>query len=393
MSFIRLALCVVGVYSMFLLWAIAQERLSAPFKSIDGTSSHKFKSALFMGTCQSALSSISALIYILCRRKSTDTLLQSLGLQHVEPVSNGVAISNGKHHRHPEHPPKPSTRYSHKALLLSYLQCSVFITSAAPFGFAALSYMSYPAMVLGKSCKLVPVMIMNVLLYRRKFAPHKYLVVFMVTLGITIFMGFGNDKKGKSRASGNNGQTQTPYANIIGISYLLINLALDGAINSTQDEVFTRHKVTGQQMMFWINLFCTILTSILSILPLPYIPVIHPSTDGQSELWGALTFIQNHPSIIVPLAQFALTGALGQLFIFETLQHFGSLTLVTITLTRKLFTMVLSVVVYNHTLTTGQWLGAAVVFAGISVEAFVKRKDVHAKRVIQEKEKAKIKSL
>lgn len=376
---------------MFLLWAIAQERLSAPFKSIDG-SSHKFKSALFLGTCQSALSSISALVYILFRRKSTDTLAQSLGLQHLEPVSNGVAIPNGKHHRHHAHPPKPSTRYSHKALLLRYLQCSVFITSAAPFGFAALSYISYPAMVLGKSCKLVPVMIMNVLLYRRKFAPHKYLVVFMVTAGITIFMAFGNDKKGKSHASG-NGQTQTPYANIIGISYLLINLALDGAINSTQDEIFTRHKITGQQMMFWINLFCTVLTSILSILPLPYIPVIHPSTDGQSELWGALTFIQNHPSIIVPLAQFALTGALGQLFIFETLQHFGSLTLVTITLTRKLFTMVLSVIVYNHTLTTGQWLGAAVVFAGISVEAFVKRKDVHAKRVIQEKEKAKIKSL
>jgi len=93
------------------------------------------------------------------------------------------------------------------------------------------------------------------------------------------------------------------------------------------------------------------------------------------------------------LAQFAFTGALGQLFIFETLQHFGSLTLVTITLTRKLFTMLLSVVVYNHKLTTGQWFGAGVVFAGISVEAFVKRKDVHAKRVVQEKEKAKLKSL
>ena len=78
-------------------------------------------------------------------------------------------------------------------------------------------------------------------------------------------------------------------------------------------------------------------------------------------------------------------------------------------MTRKLFTMLLSVIVYNHKLTKGQWLGAAVVFAGISVEAIVKRKgivyycftldlsknytDVHAKRVIQEKEKAKIKSL
>ena len=36
--------------------------------------------------------------------------------------------------------------------------------------------------------------------------------------------------------------------------------------------------------------------------------------------------------------------------------------------------MLLSVVVYNHTLAPGQWLGAAVVFAGISVEAWVKRK-------------------
>lgn len=46
----------------------------------------------------------------------------------------------------------------------------------------------------------------------------------------------------------------------------------------------------------------------------------------------------------------------------------------TITLTRKLFTMLLSVIVYKHKLTPGQWSGAAVVFAGISVEAWVKRK-------------------
>jgi len=181
-------------------------------------------------------------------------------------------------------------------------------------------------MVLGKSCKLVPVMIMNVLLYRRRFAPHKYLVVFMVTTGITLFMYFGGEAKKGKRIVINEGQT--PYANLIGITYLLINLALDGAINSTQDEIFSRYKVSGQQMMFWINLFCTLITSILSVLPLPYIPVIHPSSDGKSELMGALTFIRNHPSIIMPLAQFAFTGALGQLFIFETLQHFGSLTLV-----------------------------------------------------------------
>ncbi|KAH8104498.1 UDP-galactose transporter, partial [Cristinia sonorae] len=395
----RLGLCVTGVYAMFLLWAIAQERLSVPFQHIDGTSTDKFRSPLFMGTCQSALSALSALLYITFRRKAGQTVSQVLGIhtsppEAQKPMSNGAANGNGKAytngHAH-HHSQKPSTRFNTRSLLLRYLQCAVFITSAAPFGFAALSYITYPAMVLGKSCKLVPVMLMNVLLYRRKFAPHKYLVVAMVTAGITMFMGFGEEKPSKSHGKNGNGELSM-YTQFIGIGYLLINLAIDGATNSTQDEIFARYKVSGQQMMFWINLFCTILTSVISVLPLPYIPVLHPSATG-TELNNALEFIRTHPSVRIPLLQFSLTGALGQLFIFETLQHFGSLTLVTITLTRKLFTMLLSVIVYNHKLTPGQWSGAAVVFAGISVEAWVKRKDVHAKRVVQEKEKAKIKAL
>ena len=39
-----------------------------------------------------------------------------------------------------------------------------------------------------------------------------------------------------------------------------------------------------------------------------------------------------------------------------------------------MFTMILSVVVYNHKLSFGQWAGAGVVFTGISVEAWVKRR-------------------
>ena len=119
------------------------------------------------------------------------------------------------------------------------------------------------------------------------------------------------------------------------------------------------------------------------------------STTGHDSSGVTSLSIASTPSVVVPLAQFALTGALGQLFIFETLQHFGSLTLVyvlvcfcfvaeevlgltglasTITLTRKLFTMLISGVLYNHKLTKGQWLGVAVVFSGISVEAWEKRR-------------------
>jgi UDP-galactose transporter B1 len=372
--------------------------VSVPFKHIGTPTEDKFKSPLFLGTCQSFLSSISALIYLLVRARKGTTWNQLLGLEPSTPIPSKPVSSEGSAPASEKplvaNAPAPHQPIDTRSLLLRYLQCAVFITTAAPFGFAALSYISYPTMVLGKSCKLVPVMIMNVLLYRRRFAPHKYLVVAMVTTGITAFMAFGDEQPGKSKKRGGVSGHPSLYANLVGTTYLIINLAIDGATNSTQDEIFTRYKVSGQQMMLWINLFSTLLTTVISVLPLPYIPVIHPSPGGHSELAGALNFVRAHPSVITPLWQFALTGALGQIFIFETLQHFGSLTLVyvscvyatinsfthvilscsTITLTRKLFTMVLSVVIYNHTLTLGQWFGTAVVFAGISVEAWVKRR-------------------
>jgi UDP-galactose transporter B1 len=274
---------------------------------------------------------MSALAYLLFRRKHGQTLSELLGLSpsivRTATKANGVAngAPNGHNKSNGHKSPSPN-HSSSKSLLLRYIQCSFFITFAAPFGFAALSHISYPAMVLAKSCKLVPVMVMNVLLYRRAFAQHKYVVVALVTVGITMFMGFGGEdaKKHGVKSQGN----QTLWHTFIGMTYLLINLILDGATNSTQDEIFARYKVSGQQMMFWINLLCTLLTSLISMLPLPYIPVLHPSTGGQTELKSALVFLRSHPTIIYPLVQFALTGALGQLFIFETLQHFGSLTLV-----------------------------------------------------------------
>ena len=325
----------VSIYHKMIVHQLKMALVSVPFQHVDGQSTHKFKSALFLGTCQSFLSSLSALAYILIRRKPGSSLASLLGLDSIsmpntnsspdvksnERSSTQVSINNNSHSAKVTSRTPSSTP---KALLLRYLQVSTFITLAAPFGFAALSYITYPTMVLGKSCKLVPVMLMNFVMYRRRFAPHKYLVVAMVTAGISVFMAFGSEKPSKATSNGEQGSS----SQLIGIFYLLVNLILDGAVNSTQDEVFVRYKVSGQQMMLWINLFCTLLSIALGTLPLPHIPVLHPSSSAQSEFANAIMFIRSHPSVIMPLVQFSLTGALGQLFIFETLQHFGSLTLV-----------------------------------------------------------------
>jgi UDP-galactose transporter B1 len=144
-------------------------------------------------------------------------------------------------------------------------------------------------------------------------------------------------------------------------------------------------------MMLFMSLVTQILYLPAMFLPLPTHPlsllahlppplssqIAHPPiTYSPPAFFTSITFLFTHPTAISPLIAYAILGGLGQLFIFETIQHFGSLTLVMVTVTRKLFTMLLSVFVFKHVLGWGQWLGIGVVFAGIGVEAGMKRRDV-----------------
>ena len=170
---------------------------------------------------------------------------------------------------------------------------------------------------------------------------------------------------------------------------------MDGLTNSTQDQIFSSYPAyTGQQMMFTMALLQQMILLPAICIPLPTHPTSllnhfspfaphiqsgvppRPLQLSPPAALESFTFLLDHPEALFPLLTYALLGGLGQLFIFETIQHFGSLTLVMVTVTRKLFTMLLSVVVFKHVLTPGQWLGVAVVFGGIGVEAGIKRRDV-----------------
>jgi UDP-galactose transporter B1 len=110
-----------------------------------------------------------------------------------------------------------------------------------------------------------------------------------------------------------------------------------------------------------------------AVLPIP----IPPSTE--TELASAISFLSRHPEALKNVLGFAACGAVGQVFIFYTLSKFSSLLLVTVTVTRKMLTMLLSVFWFGHSLTHGQWLGIALVFGGIGAEAVVQKQEKQAK--------------
>lgn len=337
MTLAALLICTGSIYTSFLLWALLQERLTTtpydlPISILHPTSASRheyFKSPLVLNALQAILCTIVATFYLIVQsRTSKGSLLSKLGLDTLtvdgsKRAQKGVTskeAANG----HLKTTKGKESKAIVSPLLLRYVQIAASQSISSLLALHSLSYgISYPTLTLAKSCKLVPVLFANVIIYRRKFAPYKYVVVLLVTLGISTFMLFGESKKGKSNQK----------SSMIGLLLLLGNQALDGMTNSTQDEVFSKYALSGPKMMLVMNAISALLMVSSLVLPMPSIlsGAGSKSSGGQGELQLALEFIHRHPEVLRDLLGYAAAGAIGQIAIFETLERFGSLTLVAIT--------------------------------------------------------------
>ena len=326
-SIFSLVFCIFGIYASFLTWAVLQERISTtPY----GPDNRIFRSSLVINTVQSFLATIVGYVYLSYKRSMPGSA------KFAYPV------------------------FTDKKCLGQYMVVAVCQSLASPFAYASLRYVDYLTLLLAKSCKLLPVMALHLTVYRRKYPLYKYLVVLAITVGVCLFSVCHPSTAAKS-AKHASLSVESSYSTMLGFLFLGINLFLDGFYNTTQDHMFhTNRKMSGPHMMCGLNAISTALT--VAVL----------ATPVTRQLPEAIDFITDHPRVMVDILLFGICGALGQVFIFHTLEKYGSIILVTVTVTRKMFSMLLSVVWFNHSLQFGQWLGVMLVFAGIAAEAALK---------------------
>ncbi|ANB12521.1 Hut1p [Sugiyamaella lignohabitans] len=324
-SIVSMIICVLGIYASFLTWAVLQERISTTPYGADG---RVFKASLVINTVQSVLAAVVGFIYLEFKKKGDDAKY------------NASIFPNSK-------------------TVQQYLLVAVCQSLASPFAYASLSYVDYLTLLLAKSCKLLPVMTLHLTIYRRRYPLYKYMIVLAITAGVCMFSVFHSSTKAKSASSAASSASSS--SSLFGFLLLGINLFLDGFYNTTQDHMFhTNKSITGPHMMCGLNAISGALTALV---------LISPFTNQLSE---AIDFISLHPRILYDILLFGICGALGQVFIFHTLEKYGSIILVTVTVTRKMFSMLLSVIWFNHKLQLGQWAGVFLVFAGIGFEAWLK---------------------
>ena len=140
-----------------------------------------------------------------------------------------------------------------------------------------------------------------------------------------------------------------------------LNLLLDGFTNATQDKIMKTHPDTSSfELMYNMNVCGT-------IVHLAWL-LLSPLCFDLSELQDALVFLSTYPEVRWDILLFCLTAATGQCFIFYIIATYDSIVLVTIAILRKMFSLLMSVVLFGHDIHVWQGVGAVAVFVGLAVK-------------------------
>jgi solute carrier family 35 (UDP-galactose transporter), member B1 len=233
-------------------------------------------------------------------------------------------------------------------------------TLASPLGYAALKYISFPLVVLLKSCKPVPVILVGAIFFNRRYTWYKILGVLLLSSGIALFSSSksGSVKATSSHASAGSSES---FHLILGIVLVLLNLMLDGYTNNIQDEIFSAHKATSIELMKNVNIWTFIYIAL-------YLAGGYAVSGPQSELHGAYHAFTSCAEVRWDIFVFCCCAAVGQVLIFRVMKEFGSLAWITISITRKLFTILVSVIMFGHSVKPIQWMGVGCVFLGMTLE-------------------------
>uniref|UniRef100_A0A0X3PCI3 Solute carrier family 35 member B1 n=2 Tax=Schistocephalus solidus TaxID=70667 RepID=A0A0X3PCI3_SCHSO len=221
----------------------------------------------------------------------------------------------------------------------SYALCGLSYIGAMFSSNASLRFVSYPTQVIGKSIKPIPVMLLSVLWAKQRYPLKKYIFVGLITTGVVMFMY----KEGTSVQS----KTNFGWGELL----LLVSLGLDGLTGGMQEDFRSRGHVGPYTMMRNLNLWSLVYLGLVILLT--------------GEVMPFVAFVRRFPNVASNILLFGIVSAIGQMFIYTTIVHFGPLMCSIITTTRKFFTVLASVVIFGHALSRLQMLGAALVFTGL----------------------------
>lgn len=222
----------------------------------------------------------------------------------------------------------------------TYVKLSAVLMGSHGLTKGSLAFLNYPAQLMFKSTKVLPVMIMGAFIpgLRRKYPFHEYISAVLLIVGLILFTLA-------------DAQT-SPNFSSIGVLMISGALVMDSFLGNLQEAIFTMNPETTQMEM----LFCSTVVG----FPFLLVPMILTG-----ELFKAWNSCLQHPYVYGVLVFEAMATFVGQVSVLSLIAMFGAATTAMITTARKAVTLLLSYMIFTKPLTEQHGTGLLLIAMGI----------------------------
>jgi solute carrier family 35 (UDP-galactose transporter), member B1 len=204
--------------------------------------------------------------------------------------------------------------------------------------------LSFPIVILAKSAKIVPVMLGQLLLGESSYGWRDFLFAALIVGGTVLLSSGGEDNTG----------TSSTFA---GLLMIVLSLFMDGITAGLQKR-HQKNAASNPPMAYDFLLFTS-----LSMIVIATIICM-----ALGEFKEGPQFLNANPEAGILVLQCCLCSAVGQSFIYYIIACFDPLTCSTITTTRKLLSVMLSICFKGHNLNAKGMAGLGLALAGLVVE-------------------------
>lgn len=231
----------------------------------------------------------------------------------------------------------------------TYVKLSAVLMGSSGLTKGSLAWLNYPAQIMFKSTKVLPVMIMGAFIpgLRRKYPPHEYVSAVLLVVGLILFT--------LADAS------TSPNFSVLGVVMVSGALVLDSLMGNLQEAIFTTNPETTQMEM----LFCS------TVVGLPFLV---PPMVLTGELFTAWNSCSQHPYVYAVLVFEAMATFVGQVSVLSLIAIFGAATTAMITTARKAVTLLLSYMIFTKPLTEQHGTGLLLIGMGIILKLLPENK-------------------
>ncbi|KAL1543481.1 enolase-phosphatase E1 [Salvia divinorum] len=231
----------------------------------------------------------------------------------------------------------------------SYVKLSAVLMGSNGLTKGSLAFLNYPAQIMFKSTKVLPVMVMGAFIpgLRRKYPPHEYISAVLLVVGLILFTLA-------------DAQT-SPNFSVIGVMMVSGALVMDAFLGNLQEAIFTMNPETTQTEM----LFCSTLVGM---------PFLIPPMVLTGELFTAWDSCSKHPYVYGVLVFEAMATFIGQVSVLSLIALFGAATTAMVTTARKAVTLLLSYMIFTKPLTEQHGSGLLLITMGIVLKMLPENK-------------------